>query len=287
MINTRLIYTSIIISGLGLISLILFPDLDVNFSRLFHDNEYGFIYRNNIIVVFLFLIIPIITKILFTIAVIHLFYQIIKVTINVKSKATKQPQAAKRHDEKLDDEVISQSIIHEIAKSTARPRNDGKFSRSSQLLSGLITTFWLRNLLMIIALSGSFYFILTTAISSGLIVNYVFKENFGRARPITIQDFGGAKNFSGPLVISDQCKHNCSFSSGHAAMGYSLTSLAYIFSYIYFTRIYSLVLIFGSLVGFSRILMGAHFLSDVIASCLVVLIINHLIYLWQKKLKAL
>lgn len=140
---------------------------------------------------------------------------------------------------------------------------------------------------MTLALSGSFYFIFTTAIGSGLVVNSVFKENFGRARPMTIQDFGGTKNFSGPLVISDQCKHNCSFSSGHAAMGYSLTSLAYIFSYIYFTRIYSLVLIFGSLVGFSRILMGAHFLSDVIASCLVVLIINHLIYLWQKKLRAL
>lgn len=92
MINTRLIYTSIIISGMGLISLILFPDLDVKFSQLFHANEYGFIYRNNIIVVFLFLIIPIITKILFTIAVISLFYQIIKATIIARNKATTQSQ---------------------------------------------------------------------------------------------------------------------------------------------------------------------------------------------------
>lgn len=242
MINTRLIYASIIISSISLILLILFPDLDIKFSQLFYDTQHGFIYRNNFIVVFLFLIIPIITKILFTVVLMNLFYQLIKAFCIKK--------------------FGSDVVVLKSCKS-------------------------LRNLIMKIALSSSFYFILTVGLGSGLTVNYVFKENFGRARPMTTKDFGGTKNFSGPLAISNQCQHNCSFSSGHAAMGYSLTSLAYIFCHIYFTRIYSIALIFGSLVGFSRILMGAHFLSDVITSCLVVLVINHLIYLWQKKLRAL
>ncbi|WP_425362650.1 phosphatase PAP2 family protein [Candidatus Tisiphia endosymbiont of Hybos culiciformis] len=134
-------------------------------------------------------------------------------------------------------------------------------------------------------ISGGFYIILSTAIGPGLLVNHIFKENFGRARPVQIKDFNGTKNFTRAFSVSNECVHNCSFSSGHAAMGYSLTSLAYIVPFIYFSRIYSISLIFGSLIGLSRILMGGHFLSDVLASCFVVLIINHILYLCWQKLK--
>lgn len=135
-----------------------------------------------------------------------------------------------------------------------------------------------------IILSWSFYLIIATAIGPGLLVNSILKENFGRARPIQIVNFNGAKNFTRAFSITNECVHNCSFSSGHAAMGYSFTSFAYIFPYIFFTRIYSVALCFGSLVGLSRILMGGHFLSDVLASCFIILIVNHLVYLCWKKL---
>ncbi len=136
-----------------------------------------------------------------------------------------------------------------------------------------------------IIISGGFYIILSTAIGPGLLVNHIFKEHFGRARPVQIKDFNGTKNFTRAFSISNECVHNCSFSSGHAAMGYSLTNLAYIVPVIFFSRIYSIALIFGSLIGLSRILMGGHFLSDVLASCFVVLIINHILYLCWQKLK--
>ncbi len=129
------------------------------------------------------------------------------------------------------------------------------------------------------------YIVLSTAIGPGLLVNHLFKENFGRARPIQIKDFDGTKNFTRAFSISNECLHNCSFSSGHAAMVYSLTSIAYIVPFIFFSRIYGIILIFASLVGLSRILMGGHFLSDVLASCVIVLITNHLLYLCWQKLK--
>ncbi len=134
-----------------------------------------------------------------------------------------------------------------------------------------------------IFLSWSFYIIITAAIGPGLIVNYGLKENFGRARPTQIENFGGKKDFTRAMLITDQCDRNCSFCSGHAAMGYYFTSFAYILPPIYFSWVYITALLFGSLVGFSRILMGGHFISDVAASCFIILVVNHILYLaWQK-----
>lgn len=141
------------------------------------------------------------------------------------------------------------------------------------------------------------YLLIAAALGPGLIVNYVLKENFYRARPSQIEYFNGSKNFSKAFVISDQCDTNCSFSSGHAAMAFYFTSLAYALVIarknkasnnnlkLNFTSVYTLGIIFGSLVGLSRILMGRHFLSDVTTSCAIVLIINHLLYECWKKIK--
>jgi len=136
--------------------------------------------------------------------------------------------------------------------------------------------------------SGVFFLLIAAAISPGLVVNEVFKENFGRARPRHIEEFNGKREFTGAFKMSDQCKRNCSFSSGHAAMGYFLTAIAYTTNLLYFNRIYLTGIVFGSLVGFSRIVMGGHFLSDVLASAFVVLFLDHIIFiLWQILVKNL
>ena len=151
-----------------------------------------------------------------------------------------------------------------------------------------------------IATSWSCYLVVSALIGPGLIVNYIFKENFGRARPSQISYFHGTKNFTQAFVMTDQCTSNCSFSSGHAAMAYYFSALAYTSAllkrnkpiknadkssndYNYFTIIYVTALLFGSAVGFSRILMGGHFLSDVVISGSLVLIINHLLFIWWTK----
>src|SRR5262245_46652385 len=52
------------------------------------------------------------------------------------------------------------------------------------------------------------------AAGPGLVANLIFKDQWGRARPRQIVEFGGTKAFSPPLLRTDQCSRNCSFFSG-------------------------------------------------------------------------
>jgi len=62
------------------------------------------------------------------------------------------------------------------------------------------------------------YLMLTLALGPGLLVNSVLKEHSGRARPVQTVDFGGTQQFSAAWVWADQCRTNCAFVSGHAAV---------------------------------------------------------------------
>jgi lipid A 4'-phosphatase len=134
----------------------------------------------------------------------------------------------------------------------------------------------------IILKSSALFLFITAIIGPGLVVNSILKDNFGRARPRQITEFQGSKEFTGAFKISDQCEKNCSFSSGHAAMAFYFTAIAYVVNAAYFTRIYLLGVSFGVLVGLSRIIMGGHFISDVMASGFIVLLLNHLMFIWRQ-----
>lgn len=101
------------------------------------------------------------------------------------------------------------------------------------------------------------------AVGPGLLVNTVFKENWQRARPVQIEDFGGARRFSPALVVSNQCTHNCSFVCGEAAAGFFLHSFAYVARRRQRAIFYGGIAA-GLLAGLIRIGQGAHFLSDVL-----------------------
>ncbi|MEY3197374.1 MAG: hypothetical protein RLZZ59_745 [Pseudomonadota bacterium] len=126
------------------------------------------------------------------------------------------------------------------------------------------------------------FLLLSLILGPGLIVNGVLKENWGRARPNQITLFGGEKNFSPAIYRSQECKTNCSFSSGHAAMGFYFTSLAWILP----SPIKTLGLIFGTviglIIGLGRIAQGGHFFSDVIFSFIVIMITNWISFtIWR------
>lgn len=122
------------------------------------------------------------------------------------------------------------------------------------------------------------FLIISAMMGPGLAINYVLKENWGRARPNVVTEFGGDKKFTRAGAISDQCKSNCSFSSGHASMGYHFTSLAWVVP-IYLQNITFIVtFLFGTMVGVGRVAQGGHFLSDITFSFLITMIINHAIY---------
>jgi len=216
-INNYLVNISLIITAFLTLLLIVFPEVDISFSRLFFSQEDGFIYQKNFLVYQLYALLPLLTKLFILACLLYLVYTAIKY------------------------------------------RSYKKILRS-----------------------GVFFLVIAAVISPGFVVNEVFKENFGRARPRHIEEFNGKREFTGAFKISDQCERNCSFSSGHAAMGYFLTAIAYTTNLLYFNRIYLTGIVFGSLVGLSRIIMGGHFLSDVLTSAFVVLFLDHVIFiLWQ------
>lgn len=116
---------------------------------------------------------------------------------------------------------------------------------------------------------GIFYLVLVLAIGPGLVVNTLFKDHWGRARPYQVEAFGGEKAFTRAGIISDQCENNCAFVSGHASMGFYLFAFSFLWSR-HRKKWTALALASGCTVGLVRILQGSHFVSDVIFSGLVV-----------------
>ncbi|MDP1607189.1 MAG: phosphatase PAP2 family protein [Rhodocyclaceae bacterium] len=115
-------------------------------------------------------------------------------------------------------------------------------------------------------------------LTSGVAIS-VLKDNWGRARPNQIVEFGGDKRFTPAWTITDQCDDNCSFVSGHAGGAFSLLALAWVFPR---RRRFWLVagVIWGAHVGLVRMAQGGHFLSDVIFAGFVVYFCAALLARW-------
>lgn len=114
----------------------------------------------------------------------------------------------------------------------------------------------------------------------GLIVNAVFKENWGRARPSQITEFGGDAVYTPPFMIADQCTSNCSFMSGHGALGFWITAFAFLVPAPWRGRALLAALVLGAAVGLVRILQGGHFFSDVVYAGVVTVTLNWALYRW-------
>jgi len=114
------------------------------------------------------------------------------------------------------------------------------------------------------------YLLLVAAVGAGLVVNFGFKDHVGRARPRNVAEFGGTKLFTPPFVLSQECRTNCSFSSGDVACAFFSIALARALTR---RRRYLVVATaFGAFVAFARVSAGAHFLSDTVVSFFVMLI---------------
>ena len=127
-------------------------------------------------------------------------------------------------------------------------------------------------------------FIVGPVIGCGLIANFYFKDNWGRARPINIQEFGGDKIYAKPFIISDQCKKNCSWIGGEASAAFSFITGTIILK----NPIYLIInLIFGIVVSLCRIAMGGHFLSDNIFAMIfmiyLAILYKYFVFLYLKK----
>ncbi len=116
--------------------------------------------------------------------------------------------------------------------------------------------------------------LLVLGIGSGLIVNALLKDHWGRARPIQIEEFGGKRTFTPAFVLSDQ--NGNSFSSGHASGAFALIAYALLArrKKLWMT----LALLYGFSVGYARMAAGGHFLSDVVVSFFIMYITAKMLY---------
>jgi lipid A 4'-phosphatase len=125
------------------------------------------------------------------------------------------------------------------------------------------------------------YITASLVIGPGLISNTVLKDNMGRARPDQTVEFGGTRTFTPALVPADQCPKNCSFVSGHAALGFFLVTFAFLMAPGYRRRaVFAGTIALGTAIGLARIGQGRHFLSDVVFAGLINFAVAWALYVW-------
>jgi len=112
----------------------------------------------------------------------------------------------------------------------------------------------------------------TLALGPGLAVNAGLKSYSQRPRPFhTIEAGGTGANFRAFYQFDGPCERNCSFSSGEAASSFWTVAPALLAPPQFHVIATTAALCFGVLVSFLRMAIGAHFLSDVAFSAMLVL----------------
>ena len=112
-------------------------------------------------------------------------------------------------------------------------------------------------------------------IGTGVVVNFIFKSFWGRARPNDTLVFGGDQPFTIPWLNVDHCETNCSFVSGDVS--FFTLSLAFLLIFnkpTWNIFAYSVII----LISLLRIMEGDHFLSDTIMSYIITLLVIRGLY---------
>ena len=110
--------------------------------------------------------------------------------------------------------------------------------------------------------------VLVAVVGIGLVVHEGLKNQVGRPRPNQVVDMGGAAPYVPAFQVSDACDRNCSFVSGHAALGFCLLALGMWSTPARRRRWMWIGLCVGSAIGAVRMVQGGHFFSDVLFSFL-------------------
>lgn len=113
------------------------------------------------------------------------------------------------------------------------------------------------------------FVLLAYLLGPGLLVNGLLKSYWGRARPRSVTEFGGAADFTPALLPADECARNCSFVSGEAS---AAVTTALVLTLLVLPALPSrfrrptgaLIWLSAVLVGLIRVGAGGHFLSDAV-----------------------
>jgi lipid A 4'-phosphatase len=128
------------------------------------------------------------------------------------------------------------------------------------------------------------FIIVYLILGPGLIVNTIFKDTWGRPRPSEIVNFGGTETYR-PFWSPGSPGVGRSFPSGHAAIGFFIMAPFFVLRRKapgWARRALAAGILYGMLMGLTRMIQGGHFLTDVIwAGCLVYLTGLFLYYLFR------
>ena len=129
------------------------------------------------------------------------------------------------------------------------------------LCLALLVTFWFVPRMRPYRLAVAFV-ALSLALGPGL-MTWTAKEITLRARPIDVVEFGGQRQFTPAFARANQCTDNCAFASGHVGCGFFFAGLMLLDPR---RRRFWIVIgaLAGGLIGFARVSVGAHWLSDVL-----------------------
>jgi membrane-associated phospholipid phosphatase len=97
-----------------------------------------------------------------------------------------------------------------------------------------------------------------------VLVNFILKDYWGRPRPFSTIDFGGALDFVPAGSTAGKCLSNCSFVSGEAAGAGWLLCLLFIMPRASRRALFLPLATISLLAPALRLAFGAHYLSDVI-----------------------
>ena len=107
-------------------------------------------------------------------------------------------------------------------------------------------------------------------VGTGVVVNSIFKNLWGRARPNDTIQFGGQEPFTIPWLNVDYCSTNCSFVSGDVSFFTLSLAVLIIFNKTSWNT-FAYASIF--LISLLRIMEGDHFLSDTVMSFIITYVI--------------
>ncbi len=110
---------------------------------------------------------------------------------------------------------------------------------------------------------------LSLALGPGLLVNELFKREFHRPRPVHVEAFGGAAPFQPFYRLDGDCAKNCSFPSGETSASFWMAAPALLAPPPLRLAALGTALLFGATTGLMRMAAGAHFLSDILFSGLL------------------
>jgi lipid A 4'-phosphatase len=137
---------------------------------------------------------------------------------------------------------------------------------------------------MLIEARAAVFLIATLALGPGILTNVLFKDHWGRPRPIDVLEFGGDYRFEPWWDPRGDCPNNCSFIAGEPSGAFWTLAPAALAPPPLEPLAYGTALAFGIGLGVLRIAAGAHFLSDVafagVLTYLLIWLVHGLIYRW-------